>query len=565
LRWDSFEFSHDLLLRTTVFDPSLVPNANPFLFASGSFLPGITGTPGVGACGARTCRTNNNFGPRVGFSWDPFRNHKTVVRGGYGIYFQRLSNQNFLQGSLGPPFFVQQAVNLPGTTLANPLPTQPASSAVDPTRIPQNSHFAGIGGAGAAGNPNDPKNFPIFVNDAGQQCQNFATVAPALQATNCSINLASFSSVPPNAKAPYNQQWNFGVQRDLGKAWNLEVDYVGSHYLRGLGIYNPFEAALASPSNPITVKDVNGVSYTITTNTVNNEPLRVSALGLSRRRGARVDGNIGFAIYHSGQVTLSHRFQRGLYFQSAYTWSKTIDNVSGSQSVDELNATQAGQLGANLTNFGNLNPALNRALGDFDRRHRLVFSYVYELPVPKNGIWGTQAFQGWSISGINTFQSGLPFSVTDANGGRAFGGGTSTGIFTCGSISSAYSSGSIQSQIVNLGSYLNPACFAATPAVPNSLQDPTSTATNVPVTGFGNVPRNAFRGPFQQNWDFAIGKHFKMFERHSLDFRVDAFNVLNHPSFRQPGSVAIGTATFGQISSTVNPARLLQLGAQYRF
>src|SRR5262249_44450778 len=354
LRWDSLEFSHDLFERTTVFDPSLVPNTNPFLFASDINLPGLPGTPGVGPGGARTCRTNTNFGPRAGFSWDPFRDHKTVVRGGYGIYFQRLSNQNFLQGSLGPPFFVQLAISNPiGVTLANPLPNQPAGSAVDPTRIPQNSRFAGITGNG---DPNNPANVPIFVNDAGVACAGFGGT-PA----NCSVNLASFSSVPPDAKAPYNQQWNLGVQREIGKGWSLEVDYVGSHYLRGLGIYAPFLAALASPSNPIVVKDINGVSYTITTNTVNNEPLRVSALGLSRRQGASNDCNIGFAIYHSGKVTVSHRFQKGLYFQTAYTWSKSIDNVSGSQSTDELNATQAGQLGANLVNFGNLNPALNRA------------------------------------------------------------------------------------------------------------------------------------------------------------------------------------------------------------
>jgi hypothetical protein len=568
LRWDSLEFSHDLFERTTVFDPSLVPNTNPFLFASDINLPGLTGTPGVGPCGARTCRTNNNFGPRAGFSWDPFRDHKTVVRGGYGIYFQRLSNQNFLQGSLGPPFFVQLAISNPvGVTLANPLPNQPAGSAVDPTRIPSNSRFVGVGIPGSPatnGDPNDPKNFPLFMNGQGQYCAGFAPgmgVPVNQQATNCSINLASFSSVPPNAKAPYNQQWNFGVQRELGKGWTLEVDYVGSHYLRGLGIYVPFMAALASPSNPIALKDINGNPYTITTNTINNEPLRVSALGLSRRQGARVDGNIGYAIYHSGQFTLSHRLQKGLYFQTAYTWSKTIDNVSGSQSTDELNSTQAGQLGANLTNFGNLNPALNRSIGDFDRRHRLVLSYVYDLPVPKNGIWGTQAFQGWSISGINTYQSGLPFSVTDANGGRAFGGGTSTGVFLCGSLSSAYNPGSVQSQIAAGLPYLNPACFAQSPVV-----GVTNPNTGVAVTGFGTIPRNAFRGPFQQNWDLGLAKHFHLLERHSLEFRVDAFNVLNHPSFRQPSFVGITSpSTFGQINSTVNTPRLLQLNVQYSF
>lgn len=563
LRWDSLEFSHDILERTTVFDPSLVPATNPFLFASDINLPGLTGTPGVGSCGARTCRTNANFGPRAGFSWDPFHDHKTVVRGGYGIYYQRLSNQNFLQGSLGPPFFVQLVQNSPGTTLANPLPGQPASGAVASAFIPQNSHFAGISGNG---DPNNPANTPIFVNDLGQRCANFGGTA-----TNCSINLASFSSVPPNPKAPYNQQWNFGIQRDLGKSWNLEVDYVGAHYVHGLGIYDPFMAALASPTNPITVTDMNSVSHTITTNTVNNEPLRVSALGLSRRFGARTDGNIGFAIYHSGQFTVSHRFQKGLYFQSAYTWSKSIDNVSGSQGTDELNATQNGQLGANLTNFGNLNPALNRSIGDFDRRHRVVISYVYDLPVPKNGIWGTQAFQGWSIAGINTFQSGLPFSVTDPFGSRAFGGGTSTGFLTCGSLASAYNPGSLESQIINATGYLNRNCFAPGAAVPNAagtnINDVSLSST---PTGFGTIPRNAFRGPFQQNWDFGLAKHLRLHEKHALDFRVDAFNVLNHPSFRQPASVAIPlnqtvTTSFGQITSTVNPARLIQVGAQYSF
>ena len=564
LRWDSLEFAHDLLLRSTIFDITRVPNQNPFLFAQNSFLPGVVGTPGVGDCGSPQCRLNKNFGPRAGFSWDVFHDHKTVLRGGYGIYFQRLSNQNFLQGSLGPPFFVQQAVSLPGTTLANPLPTQPAGSAVDPNFIPQNSRFAGIakGPGGTAGDPNDPRNFPIFVNDSGQPCANFSPSGTLNPAKNCSINLASFSSVPPNAHAPYNQQWNFGVQRDLGKAWTLELGYVGAHYVGGLGIYNPFQAALASPTNPVVVKDINGVSYNITTNTVNNEPLRVSALGLSRRRGARVDGNIGFGLYHSGQVTLSHRFQKGLYLQTAYTWSKEIDNVSGSQSTDELNATQAGQLGANLLNFGNFNPALNRAIGDFDRPHRLVVSYVYDLPAPKSGIWGTQAFQGWGISGVTILQSGLPFSVTDGSGGRAFGGGTSTGSFTCSSIGQAYTSGSIQSRI---NGYLNPSCFGPTPAVPNSLPDPTSGATNLPVTGFGNTPRNAFRGPRQQNWDFSVMKRFKLHERHTLEFRADLFDVFNHPSFRQPSFVSIGTATFGQINSTVNPARLIQFGARYSF
>jgi len=361
------------------------------------------------------------------------------------------------------------------------------------------------------------------------------------------------------------------VQLGLGHSWALEAGYVGSHYVGGLGIYNPFLAPLASPSNPIHVTDINGNNFTITTNTVNNEALRSQALGLSRRRGARIDGNIGQAIYHSGQLTVSHRFRHGLFFQAAYTYSKEIDNVSGSQSTDELNATQAGQGGATILNFGN-NPAANRSVGDFDRRQRAVFSYNYELPVPKHGIWGTQAFQGWSFSGINVFQDGLPFSVTDPTGGRAFGGGTSTGIFTCGSLANAYTGGDINNR---LNGYLNPACFAPAPIAPSSscivnglVTTPcpsTQTANATAPTGYGTIPRNAFRGPFQQNWDFSLMKHFKVHESHVIDFRTDFFNVLNHPSFRQPSTVSIGSSTFGQINSTVNPARLIQFGLQYSF
>src|SRR5207248_11586320 len=145
---------------------------------------------------------------------------------------------------------------------------------------------------------------------------------------------------------------------------------------------DPFLATLASPSSPITVRDANGVTYTITTNTVNNEELRHQIIGLSRKRGARYSGNIGFAIYNSFQMTVSRRLQKGLYFQAAYTFSKTIDNVSGSLSTDELNATRNGQNGANIYNDQS-NVQQNKARGDFDRPHRLVISYTYELPFGK--------------------------------------------------------------------------------------------------------------------------------------------------------------------------------------
>src|SRR5262249_23900038 len=273
-------------------------------------------------------------------------------------------------------------------------------------------------------------------------------------------------------------------------------------------------------------------------------------------------GNIGYAIYHSGQFTLSHRFSKGLYFQSAYTYSHTIDNVSGSQSGDELNVTQNGQGGANV--FGDaVDPNQNRNRGDFDRPHRLAISSTYQLPVPKSGIFGTQVFQGWNISGITIFQNGLPFSVTDPNGARAFGGGTSFGTLKC-PLSQAVTQGDIRSR---LDSYFNVNCFDFSPLAPSlGIGAPTDPTNSAAPTIYGTLGlRNAWRGPFQQNWDFTLGKDTTFFERHTVSFRADFFNVFNHASFRQPSGISIGTSTFGQITQTVNPARIIQFGLKYSF
>jgi hypothetical protein len=402
-----------------------------------------------------------------------------------------------------------------------------------------------------ATDPNDPNVGPIFVNAAGQKCLNYGGTA-----TNCSINLASFTSAPLDAYTPYTQQYNVTLQREIAKGWAVEVGYVGTHYTGGIGIWDPFLAPLYSPSNPRTVHDINGNTYTITTNTVNNEELRHDIIGLSRKRGSRYSGNIGFADYDSFQATVSRRMSRGLYFQAAYTFSKTTDNVSGSLSTDELNATRAGQGGGNLLN-SQKDPFQNKTRGDFDRPHRLVVSYSYDLPVPDGHFWDNQFFKGWAISGIVTYQSGLPFSITDSTSGGAFGqtgGGTASFSGTCGiDPSTMYTTGSTSDRLAH---FLNTSCFRTASLVSNGAAG---------ATGFGDVPRNAFRGPYQQNWDFSIIKTTRIKESHELRFRMDVFNLWNHPVFGFPTAVNIGTAsTFGQITTTVVPARLIQFGLNYR-
>jgi len=225
LRWEAMSFGRDKLYRAGVFDPVLAAaGQNPFLIPEKVDLAGFRGTPGVRDCALIRCRDDNNFAPRVGFAWDINGDQKTVLRGGYGLYYQRLSNQNILQNSLAAPFTVQPLAtnaNPAALQLQNPFGVVPPPSIVAVPFIPQATRFIGLfnGTTGAiSNNPadvNNPAFKPIFVNELGQRCLNYASHIPAVDtatgATNCSINLASFTTAPRDAFTPYTQQWNLTI------------------------------------------------------------------------------------------------------------------------------------------------------------------------------------------------------------------------------------------------------------------------------------------------------------------------------------------------------------------
>src|SRR5205823_14987487 len=118
LRWEGMSFGYDKLFRAGIFDPGLAAQGkNPFLFPAKVNLAGFTGTPGVKDCALASCFDGNNFAPRFGFAWYMYGNQKVVLRGAYGLYYQRLSNQNILQNSFAAPCTVQP---LSSTTTPTP-------------------------------------------------------------------------------------------------------------------------------------------------------------------------------------------------------------------------------------------------------------------------------------------------------------------------------------------------------------------------------------------------------------------------------------------------------------
>ena len=247
---------------------------------------------------------------------------------------------------------------------------------------------------------------------------------------------------------------------------------------------------------------------------------------------------------------MAHRFGKGLYFQSAYTYSKSIDNVS-TASV------------AFLTRVNNQTDSrASRGLSDFDRRQRFVTSAAYQIPffASANG-FTKAALGGWETSGVLILQSGAPFTMYDPAGGTAYALAStpsSTATFANGNgCGTALNKGSMPSRLAN---WVNAAAYITDPLATLSDGSPSD------ATVYGNTPRNCIIGPAQKNVDFTLGKTFKLGERQSLRFRTDFFNLFNHPSFALPAAPAVSSAGgSAPITSTVGTPRLIQFSLKYGF
>ena len=568
LRTEWFGAFHDGLCHIGNLDPALANRGQfPFIYPAcvkNLRLAGLSGN-------ANNTTYNNSYstglGPRLGLAYDLGGHHTTTIRAGYGIYYVREDVGTVDQLSFQTPFLpVAFGGGLPGClstffSQAAPASCIPAGSTSNPNGLPQ---------AGTL----DPTFVPclsVFQGFPGGDTTQAANYGNATGAA-CPGPLPSVAifglQVPRHYVVPNTQQWNLTVQRSLGKQWVLEVGYVGTKGTHLRETRDSLQSQNATPTNPVSISSpfCSPSPCVITTNTFANAVARSRAQGINGYAGFQLFADDAYSHYHSLQTTLSRRWGAG-YFQGAYTFSKSTD------------ATSTGNTAFNTAFNDESTLAASRGLSDFDRTHRLAVSYRYDVPYFKSETGAKGALlRGWAVSGITIIQSGAPFSVTDSAAGSAFLGlgftpGTLSGQLASGStLASALTTGGIGTRI---NGYVNPAAFTTAPLLYPALCNPNVTSgpppnSNFCTTNFGNVGRNVFRGPTQQNWDFSLIKNFNLTERQTLRFTTDFFNIWNHANFGNPAVTdveTIGTANspFGKITSTVGTPRLIQFSLRYAF
>lgn len=492
------------------------------LFVNPSGPPPFTFTPVGPGTGQRLYKDYYpNFEPRLGFAWDPFKDGKTSVRGGFGVFSDRVYGNLFGNARLNPPF--------------------------------QPSYF----------------NFPIFTSGLGPgtQLQN-QTAPPQLVPSAVVQNEAgTFPDIfSNNIKPPIITTWNLGVQRELAKNLIFEANYVGNHGTRILRVVD------AAPPQPGLVAELE--AYCIPTNPFNtggcsestlqfgnlffgkeNGVLPFDAVNNNAFEDAFFDESSGHSWYDGLQIQVTERNFRGLQIQGSYTYSHALDDSS-----DPL-VTTTGNGNFPVDSFD-----LRREKGNsgFDTRHRGVINFVYRFNIGRGrarfteGVVG-RVLEGWELSGIAAFQTGLPYDI--------FG-----------------IADTLHTNFADRATVINPSILKATPAMgkfvpstavftgenPAAFNPDNAAIMPIPFDIPSNVGRNHWYGPGINNWNLNLAKTTAINERINFQLRFEVYNVFNRTQFAKPDDV-IGDPNFGYSTSQVGQndgttgARQIQIGGKLNF
>ena len=522
------------------------------------------GQPGVGPTLWKP--DHKDFSPRVGFAWDVTGKGTTVLRGGSSVMYTTFFARAFMD-------------NGPQNNSAGNIAVDP-SAACNKT-VPVGQTCASVGGQTFGGTIDLGQ--PTFLPGAGL---NWSSTVPAFPQGTLSCTPSSpctIYALDPHLKTPYMVNYNFGVQHSFGSNLSLDVSYVGN---RGYDL--------------LAQSDVNQCAPTYYANEATNPAQNPCFLGTSRPFYSKFpylqiineQKNAAHSNYNSLQVTLTERAFHGLDFTAGYTYGHGLDNGSlnfqGQPPQDSTHQERE---------YGS---------GDFDIRHRLTVTAGYAIPGKKG--YG-QLLEGWKLNTIVTVQTAQPWLALDnksggfdfSTSGSGFGDMTdrwnisgnpadfrsgANSIPSCGIVSAAIpgvttspAPGVFVDCSSTSGIYFTPSFFSDTQAATMWGQCTTADALySTPATStlatagcfvstngksvltpnalgtFGNMGRNIFRDSGFKNVDFSVFKDFKFRERFGAEFRVEFFNIFNHPNIANPygssntsflGSLLKSPSTFG--------------------
>jgi hypothetical protein len=433
---------------------------------------------------SKVAADNNNFAPTIGIAYSPafergplgslFGQNKTVIRAGYQIGYD--------------------------------------------------SFFNNIASNAATSSPNVVATQNISQGTTGRGLAELSTLLPTTARPLSPLDAQTLAD--PGLVNPYYQRWSFGIQRELPSQLVVDVSYVGT---KGTKLYMSEDR---NPQVPANLR-ITPAGFTGSTTCTPNTPGCFISGRLDNLQGQRnIRSNSGSSSYHAGQIQASRRFSNGLALTGAYTYSKLIDNNS-----EIFASTGLSNSPFSIIPFALGGERNERAVSLFDRTHRAVFTYVYDLPFMRDqkGALG-KIIGGWQVSGVTAFESGVPFTVTNGQDANGVGGNNDrpdlnpngqAGVRAIpATANSPSSTGFVNPDVIIGRTTQNDPIFAPI--------DP-STARYVGLRQgagrSGTAGRNTERSKGINNFDFSVQKQFRLTEGLNLQFRTQFFNVFNHPQY----------------------------------
>ncbi len=514
------------------------PGATSTVFPTATPSNLYPGDPGCNDQGGTTAKYDH-FAPRVGIDWSPDQHfgwltgpsgqHLFAVRAGFGVYFNRDSEEAQLQNLEDPPF----GTTSEGVGGVSGLSPSFADPWVD-----------------VAGNGTTTNVFPYTFPAPGQTI-NFSQYVPY-----------DLSTISPQYDVPYAYNFDLNVQRQIPGDQVLTVGYVGS---LGRKLVRAYEADQITPAGHAAADAACAAAgsagcLAMAAHLSLNDPQWFTETSGNFLSVGRVYTN-GSSNYNSLQVQLQKNPTHGLYYNIAYTWSHALDNASGFESSGFGNDVAG-------TNWVPGFQDLSYGNSDYNAFNRISAGYGYVVPLfaaMRNNRFVNEALGGWNIGGITALQSGFPAPIGDTGSNRSlYCNDAEFSFYGCPDTAetSSFSPALMNPRSTPQHYWFNPSVFSPEP-----------------LGTFGNVKRNFLHGPGFDYTDLNLFKNFPLGHHDSpriLELMLQSYNVFNHPNFAEPnGNVGDGAA-FGTITSVVvsaadggqgdpQPGRVVQLAGRIEF